>query len=613
MQYIKTIVLLLLFLVLGCDGPYFKIPKEPDTSPPLLTITNPADQSTVSDTILITVYAFDNDEIELVELFLNDESVLSQNEGPYEYPWITTEYTEDQHHTIQARAMDISENYNQTNKIQVLVDNVPNPDLVSPTGTILYPANGQTVTDTVQWVVAAADNDGVASVTFYINGDSITTDAELPYEFTWLTYSVADQAYALSTTILDISGNSTVLGPISVIVDNIPAPDTTPPTGNITYPPSSASVSGTVTIKVSAYDDTAVDQVQFSIDGTEKLAVNAEPYEYNWDTTIETDQTDHLISVTITDQAGNVAVLSTISVFVNNTGDGTGPSVTITSPASHQTVSGEVEITASAYDESGVIRVEFYQNGSLAGTDTEAPYAHRWDTNGESDDTDYTWAAKAFDTGENSTQSQSIILHVDNDDNVPPSGFILFPYAGQHLSGEVEIQVSAADNQGVASVDFAIFAINGNDTLESSAASEPYSFVWNTTAAAEDTQHIIQVTITDLSGNTAELTPIAVFVDNDLTDTTPPVVSILSPVSGQIVSDSVTVSAYASDNVSVMEVKFFIDNALVLTATESPYSYLWGTQALADSSEHIIRVSALDPAGNETNAQPIIVTVQNGN
>ena len=60
------------------------------------------------------------------------------------------------------------------------------------------------------------------------------------------------------------------------------------------------------------------------------------------------------------------------------------------------------------------------------------------------------------------------------------------------------------------------------------------------------------------------------------------------------------------------EVNFFIDDSLTLTATESPYSYLWGTQALPDSSEHIIRVSALDPAGNETSAQPIVVTVQNG-
>ena len=85
MQSLKTITLLLLLLVLGCDGPYFKIPKEPDSTAPILTITNPADQATVTDTVLISVYAFDNDELELVELFLNNETVLSQNVEPFEY------------------------------------------------------------------------------------------------------------------------------------------------------------------------------------------------------------------------------------------------------------------------------------------------------------------------------------------------------------------------------------------------------------------------------------------------------------------------------------------------------------------------------------------------
>ena len=607
MNYIKTILFLFLILVLGCDGPYFKIPKEPDNTPPLLTITNPADQATVMDTVLITVYAFDNDELELVELFLNEEPVLSQNEGPFEYLWVTTDYTEDEHHTIKAKALDITGNFNETRKLRVLVDNIENPDLVSPTGTIVNPANGQTVRDTVKWIVEASDNDSVAFAIFYIDGDSIFTDSNAPYEFDWITNTDVDQSYALSVKVFDPTGNSTILGPVTVIVDNIPAPDTTPPSGNITYPPSSATVSGNVTIKVSAYDETAVEQVQISINGTEKSTDNTEPYEYEWDTTIETDQNDYLISVRITDEAGNETVLSTISVFVNNLGDGTGPIVNITSPASNQIVFGEIEVTASAYDESGVNRVEFYQNSSLVGTDTEAPYAYTWNTNDESDDSDHIWSAIAFDSYDYSTQSQSIILHVDNNDNVPPSGLILYPYAGQHLSGEVEIQVSATDNQGVASVDFAI-----NGTVESSDASEPYSYIWNTTNASEDEQHIIQVTITDLSGNPSSLTPIAVFVDNDLTDTTPPVVSIQSPVSGQSVSGTVTVSAYASDNVGVTEVKIFIDEALVLTATESPYSYSWDTTALTDGTEHTIGVSAADLAGNETNAQPIVVTIQNG-
>ena len=620
MQSIKTITLLLLLLVLGCDGPYFKIPKEPDSTAPILTITNPADQATVMDTVLISVYAFDNDELELVELFLNDETVLSQNLGPFEYLWITTEYTDDQHYTIQARASDINGNFNETRKIQVLVDNIANPDQENPTGTILNPANGQTVKDTVQWIVEGSDNDSVTFAIFYIDGDSVFTDNDTPYEFDWITNTVADQPYALSVKIFDLSGNWTILGPVTVIVDNIPAPDTTPPSGNITYPPSSSTVSGYVTIKVSAYDDTAIDQVQFSIDGTEIIpADNAEPYEYTWDTTIETDQTDHFISATIIDNAGNVTVLSTISVFVNNLGDGIGPTVNIISPASNQIVSNDVVITVSAYDESGVKRVEFYQNGSLKETDTEAPYTYTWNTNEENDDSDHIWAVTAFDSNEYSTQSQSIILHVDNDDNVDPSGSILYPYAGQHLSGEVEIQVSANDNQGVASVEFSITSLNYsiNGTMDYNDISETYSYVWSTTEAAEDEQHFIQVSIQDLFGNT-EVLNMAVFVDNDLNDTTPPVVSIRSPVSGDSVSGTVTISAFASDNVGVEVVKFFIDDPLILadtvtTATENLYSYSWDTSSLTNGDEHSIHVSAVDLAGNETYAQPILVIIDNGN
>jgi hypothetical protein len=494
----------------------------------------------------------------------------------------------------------------------------------------------------VEWIVEGADNDSVTFAIFYINGDSVFTHSHTPYKFDWITNTVADQPYALSVKIFDLSGNSTILGPVTVIVDNIPAPDTTPPSGNITYPPSGSTVSGTVTIKVSAYDDTwveyysytqigdsvisallfeyAIDQVQFSIDGTEIIpADTSEPYQYTWDTTTETDQTDHFISATIIDNAGNVTVLSTISVFVNNLGDGIGPTVNIISPASNQIVSNDVVITASAYDESGVKRVEFYQNGSITETDTEAPYTYTWNTNEENDDSDHIWAVTAFDSNEYSTQSQSIILHVDNDDNIDPSGSILYPYAGQHLSGEVEIQVSANDNQGVSSVEFSITSLNNSidGTMDYNDISDTYSYIWNTTEAAEDEQHFIQVSIQDLFGNTAVLN-MAVFIDNDLNDTTPPVVSIRSPVSGDNVSGIVTISAFASDNVGVEVVKFFIDDPLILadtvtTATENLYSYSWDTSSLTNGDEHSIHVSAVDLAGNETYAQPILVTIDNGN
>ncbi len=77
--------LILLILFLSCEGPLFEIPPEPDTTAPLVVITNPADQAILSDSVLVTIYASDNDEVKLVQLFINDSLVLDSAEAPYEY------------------------------------------------------------------------------------------------------------------------------------------------------------------------------------------------------------------------------------------------------------------------------------------------------------------------------------------------------------------------------------------------------------------------------------------------------------------------------------------------------------------------------------------------
>ena len=56
-------------------------------------------------------------------------------------------------------------------------------------------------------------------------------------------------------------------------------------------------------------------------------------------------------------------------------------------------------------------------------------------------------------------------------------------------------------------------------------------------------------------------------------DTTPPTVSITSPVSGQSVNEIVTITVTTQDNEGISKVEFFIDDSLVLTDTESPYEH----------------------------------------
>lgn len=62
------------------------------------------------------------------------------------------------------------------------------------------------------------------------------------------------------------------------------------------------------------------------------------------------------------------------------TGDGTPPTVTITSPAGGASFQqgNPVAVTANASDDGSVASVSFYANGALIGTDESAPYAAEW-------------------------------------------------------------------------------------------------------------------------------------------------------------------------------------------------------------------------------------------
>ena len=62
-------IILIVFFILSCEGPIFEIPPEPDTTAPLIEITNPADQGVLSDTVLVTMYASDNDEVNICLLY----------------------------------------------------------------------------------------------------------------------------------------------------------------------------------------------------------------------------------------------------------------------------------------------------------------------------------------------------------------------------------------------------------------------------------------------------------------------------------------------------------------------------------------------------------------
>jgi hypothetical protein len=94
-------------------------------------------------------------------------------------------------------------------------------------------------------------------------------------------------------------------------------------------------------------------------------------------------------------------------------------------------------------------------------------------------------------------------------------------------------------------------------------------------------------------------------------DTVAPTVSITAPADTAIVSNTVTITANAADNVAVVGVQFRLDgNALGAEDTAAPYSFDWTTNVVANGP-HTLTAVARDAAGNTTPSTTINVTVSN--
>lgn len=189
--------------------------------------------------------------------------------------------------------------------------------------------------------------------------------------------------------------------------------DAVPPTVGITSPANGASVSGSTSIQANASDNVGVTKVEFYVDGALLSTVNTAPYATNWATTSTTNGS-HNLTARAYDAAGNVGNAAAIQVTVNNTTTDTQPpTVSIANPANGATVSGAVDLQANASDNVGVVRVEFYADTTLIGTDTSAPYALSWNsgsvTNGA-----HALSAKAFDAAGNVGSSAQVNVTVNN-------------------------------------------------------------------------------------------------------------------------------------------------------------------------------------------------------
>jgi hypothetical protein len=164
-------------------------------------------------------------------------------------------------------------------------------------------------------------------------------------------------------------------------------------------------------------------------------------------------------------------------------------------------------VAASASDNTAVAGVRFLLDGAALGAeDTSAPYAVSWNTAGAAVG-GHALSAIARDPAGNTTTSASVTVTVP--DTAAPTVSLTAPGPGATVSGNVTVSATAADNVGVAGVQFRLDGAN----LGAEDTTAPYAVTWQTTTAANGA-HALTAVARDAGGNTATAAAVNVTVSN---------------------------------------------------------------------------------------------------
>jgi acid phosphatase type 7 len=349
-----------------------------------------------------------------------------------------------------------------------------------PTVAVSSPASGATFVAPASITVGAnaSDSDGtVAKVEFFAGSTLIGTSMSAPYSAAWT--NVAAGSYSLTAKATDDKGASKTSAAVGVTVN---AAANVSPTVSLTSPANGASYTApaSITLAANAADsDGTIAKVEFFNGGTLIGSDTSAPYSFAWSNVAVGN---YSLTARATDNRGGVTTSGAVSVSVNAAAN-VAPTVSLTAPANGAsfTAPASIVLAASAADSDGTIaRVEFFNGGTLIGTDTSAPYSINWSNVGAGS---YSLTARATDDKGSATTSAAATVTVSGAPvpNAPPTVSVVSPINGSSFiaPANVTINANAADSDGnVAKVEL----LQGGTLLATDTAA-PYSFALSNLAA----------------------------------------------------------------------------------------------------------------------------------
>ena len=273
---------------------------------------------------------------------------------------------------------------------------------------ITSPAAGATYAGTINAVATVLHPDITAKVEFRVNGTlmaTITTPVGNAYPWSWTT--TGDGVRILNVTQYDTAGGK-AWDQISVNVNNLG------PAVTWKNPASDATVTATITVKVTATDYYGVQKVGYYVDNVLQQYVTT-PIAGTHDYAISWGTDGWMNGVhTIKAVAYDLGALQQTTTSTRNVTSSNDPAVHLTAPTAWSTVKLIRTVAANASSTaSSISKVEFYLDGGLVSTDTSSPYSWSWDTTGSTDD-QHSLTAKAYRVSDGKSASSTITVTVYN-------------------------------------------------------------------------------------------------------------------------------------------------------------------------------------------------------
>jgi hypothetical protein len=454
-------------------------------------------------------------------------------------------------------------------------------DQTPPQVSLASPMPGSAQSGTVTLTATASDDVGVVKVEFFLGSRLLGSDSTAPYELIWNSANISNGSATLTAKASDANCNQGVSAPVDITIQNA---------GNAAFEPSrgapSCSVVGNKCDSVELLEGRgSLGPELHSPNTLDSSCADGTAGTYHSSPSLErfvvfrSDGSAFAagkeVTVQATVNASSSFAQEALDLYVAP--DANSPTWTLVGTLA-PTASGIRALSATYLLPAGGLQVlrGVYRSG---GTSSSACVP------GSLNDHDDLLLAVGLEA-----------------DSTAPSTVITSPAGGATVNGTVTVTAAASDNFGVQRVEF----YDGSSMVAADDRA-PYSASWDTWTASNGS-HLLTVRAYDAAGNVSTSAAVNVLVDNDHT---PPQVSFTSPAEGATVSQTLSLTASASDDRAVARVDFDVDGTFIGSkAAAAPYTVSWSSRTVSNGS-HLLRATALDAVGNASSPSTVSILVDN--